>query len=116
MWSTPTACPVCGAPSVAGSPYCAAHPRARERQFDKEKREPYHKWYGWSVWKRLRMLKLHRAPLCEWPGCTKFATDVHHVVDHKGDWQKFLTLENLQSLCAHHHSAATARRTAASRA
>ena len=62
------------------------------------------------------MLKLHRNVMCEIEGCRFPATDVHHLVDHKGDWKLFLSLENLQSLCHSHHSAITARRNAASKA
>jgi 5-methylcytosine-specific restriction protein A len=114
MYSTPVACPVCGKASVFGSPYCADHPRARERQFDKESREPWHAWYGLAVWKRLRLLKLHRAPICE--KCNRYAaTDVHHRIDHKGKWKLFLSLENLESLCHSCHSRITARRTAENR-
>src|SRR5260370_41554376 len=107
MWSTPSACPVCGKPSTLGSRYCADHPRDKERRYDREERAPWHKWYSWAVWRKLRMLKLHRNPMCEVEGCRYPATDVDHIVPHKGNWTLFLTLENLQSLCAHHHSQKT---------
>src|SRR5690349_14617809 len=110
MYSTPTACPICGKASVFGSPYCADHPRAREKQFDREKREPWHGWYGLAVWKRLRQLRLHRNPYCQWPGCRPYpATAVDHIIPHRGDWALFLKLENTQSLCAHHHSQKTGK-------
>jgi 5-methylcytosine-specific restriction protein A len=111
MWQTPSACPVCRKPSALGSRYCADHPRENERRYDREEREPWHRWYGLSVWKRLRLMKLHRNPICE--KCNRYAaTDVHHRIDHKGDWRLFLTLENLESLCHSCHSRITAQRNA----
>ena len=38
-----------------------------------------------------------------------YATDVDHVEDHKGNWEKFIDRDNLQSLCHRCHSRKTMR-------
>lgn len=61
--------------------------------------------YG-GTWKRLRLMVLHRQPICGEPGCNQPAEDVHHV---DGNPRNNL-MENLQGLCHRHHSMLTRKR------
>jgi hypothetical protein len=70
-------------------------------------------WYGLAAWRGkngLRLYKLRRNPMCEFEGCTKPATDVHHKDSswkESGNWRLFIDLKNLESLCHGHHSEIT---------
>ena len=46
---------------------------------------------------------------CSKRGIRTRATDVDHIVDHKGDWDVFCDPSNLESLCHSCHSRKTAR-------
>jgi len=62
--------------------------------------------YSKQRWKRLRLQQLSTEPLCR--VCRRPASQVDHikpVADGGEPW----SLENLQSLCATHHSQKTAR-------
>lgn len=53
----------------------------------------------------MRSRQLDEHPLCAWcerEGRVTVATVVHHVVPHKGDWDRFLDGPFL-SLCKDHH-------------
>ena len=69
--------------------------------------------YRTDKWLReLRPEQLLREPFCR--ECSKRgirtrATDVDHIVDHKGDWDVFCYPSNLESLCHSCHSRKTAR-------
>lgn len=60
-------------------------------------------------WRRTRGRYLKHHPACEHPGCTRPATDVHHL-DNQGplapNGHKW---NNLQALCHTHHSRHTAQ-------
>ena len=61
-----------------------------------------HKFYKSKHWFVIRRVKLAKNPLCERclrRGVNTLATVVHHKVPHKGDWSRFLDMENLESLC-----------------
>ena len=45
---------------------------------------------------------------CAKRGVRTRATDVDHIVDHRGDWAMFTDRANLQSLCHSCHSRKTA--------
>ena len=65
-----------------------------------------------SAWRKLRALHLAQHPycvMCEAMGKVERATEVDHIVPHKGDDALRLDPENLQSLCAWHHKSKTAR-------
>ena len=60
----------------------------------------------------LRPTQLLNEPFCR--ECARhgrrvYATDVDHIVDHKGDWSRFTDRSNLQSLCHNCHSRKTAQ-------
>lgn len=66
--------------------------------------------YGYR-WRKLRNWFIHAHPYCA--ECLKrgrfvAATDVDHIVPHKGDPSLFWNVENLQALCHECHSRKTA--------
>lgn len=63
-------------------------------------------------WRKRRRVKLLKDPLCEEckrEGRLTLATDVDHVIPHRGDRRLFDDDDNLQSLCKPCHSKKTAR-------
>ena len=100
--------PGCHVLTVSG--YCDKHrPRGDRRS---EASKSWRWMYGTDVWlKDLRPMQLMRQPWCS--ECAKRgvrtrATDVDHIVDHRGDWELFTDRGNLQSLCHSCHSRKTA--------
>lgn len=100
--------PGCGQLVPGG--YCGRHkPKERSRS---EEAESWRWMYQTNEWKdNLRPNQLLAEPFCR--ECRKagrrvYATDVDHIVDHKGDWEKFCDRTNLQSLCHGCHSRKTA--------
>jgi len=88
----------------------------QERQrYDRERRAPWHRWYGLACWKRLVEVTLHNPDhvICEWMEngirCNRPTDDIDHIVPHKGSWSLFMDPKNLQGLCHRHHSMKTAR-------
>lgn len=71
----------------------------------------WHSWYSLPVWvDDLRPNHLLREPFCREcarQGRRTYATDVDHIVDHKGSWVLFTDRNNLQSLCHSCHSRKT---------
>lgn len=73
-----------------------------------EEAKAYRKLYKTVAWKRLRERHLYNEPLCRF--CQKAgrivpAEAVDHIKPHRGDKTLFHDPNNLQSLCAVHHSA-----------
>ena len=65
------------------------------------------KWYGLSVWRKLRHMTLMRDPVCMM--CQHApATEADHIKPHRGDWNLFTDLNNTQGLCRACHSKKTA--------
>lgn len=63
-------------------------------------------------WRKARLEHLHLHPLCV--DCLKEkkiteATEVDHIIPHRGDLTVFWDRTNWQSLCKPHHSAKTCR-------
>jgi predicted kinase/5-methylcytosine-specific restriction endonuclease McrA len=79
----------------------------REYDKDRQRAEPWRKWYKLKVWQSLRAAQLRKEPLCEnclaEYGSITPADTVHHKDAHGGDWQKFCDPENLQSVCKECH-------------
>ena len=92
--------------------YCDAH-RPRRASDRSDEAKSWHWMYLTDKWtKELRPGQLLREPFCR--ECARYgsrvwATDVDHVVDHKGDWSVFCDPGNLESLCHSCHSRKTAR-------
>ena len=101
--------PGCGV--LVSSGYCAAHqPRSKDQR--SAEAQAWRWMYGTDVWKRLRENQLLREPFCRERarrGVRRYATDVDHIRDHKGDWALFTDPGNLESLCHSCHSRKTAR-------
>lgn len=73
----------------------------------------WHSWYLLPIWtKELRPQQLLREPFCRVcadKGMRVWATEVDHVIPHRGRWPLFIAESNLQSLCHTCHSAKTMR-------
>ncbi len=90
----------------AGTKYCAKH-----KPMHPEETRPEKKVYGYK-WQKVRKQFLETHPLCE--ECKKQgryvkATDVDHIIPHRGDMDLFWDWDNYQALCHSCHSKKTAR-------
>ncbi len=107
-------CAMPGCPGIAkpGKQYCDAH----------ASHEPVHEVYdpsrsatsrGYnSRWERARKTYLKMHPLCvqcEKEGKYVMATDVDHIIPHRGDQKLFWDTDNWQALCHSCHSKKTGR-------
>jgi len=94
-----------GCSELCAGTYCEQHTRTKTRAPDKRGGSTA-RGYGYK-WQQTRAKFLKLRPWCEWPGCTRKATDVDHITPRsqggEDDW------ENLQALCHEHHSRKTAR-------
>jgi 5-methylcytosine-specific restriction protein A len=64
-----------------------------------------------TQWDKMRLHYLRKHPLCvhcQAKGRVTVATDLDHIVPHKGDMIKFWNKDNLQGLCHSCHSIKTA--------
>jgi 5-methylcytosine-specific restriction endonuclease McrA len=72
-------------------------------------RNKHHRFYSSVKWQKLRLYKLSIDPLCE--RCLPIVLEPAVVVDHiqslTDRYDLRLVLENLQSLCKHHHDLKT---------
>lgn len=99
-----------GCHELVSNGWCQAHKPKATRGKDSAE---WHKLYLLPVWRDdLRPMQLLLEPFCRY--CAKHrvrtpATEVDHVVPHRGDWAKFTDRANLQSLCHRCHSAKTMR-------
>lgn len=67
--------------------------------------------YG-GKWQKARAAYLEKHPLCvecEKEGRYVVATDLDHIIPHRGDMEKFWQRSNWQGLCGACHRAKTAR-------
>ena len=89
--------------------YCPAHKRDESR-IKKERKPEYARLYRTQRWKSMRIKVLQANPLCV--HCKiAIATQVDHIISHKGDYNLFYSFNNLQSLCHQCHSNKTYRET-----
>lgn len=116
MSMRPCAHPGCRA--LVRSGYCDKH-RPKDRQRRSADAADWHTWYTLPIWMYdLRPTQLLREPFCR--ECTRRAkaeglphlariraTDVDHIVPHRGVWSRFIDRSNLQSLCHSCHSRKT---------
>lgn len=99
-----------GCPTLTRDGWCEQH---RPKQAARGESAAWHHWYSLDIWtKDLRPMQLLLEPFCR--ECARNghrvrATDVDHIVDHKGDWQRFVDRSNLESLCHGCHSRKTMR-------
>ena len=91
---------------VAEGSRCPAHARDLDVQRDPARQRLYDR-----RWRKVRRAHLAQHPWCEQclrEGIYTPAVDVHHLVRHEGDIEKFYN-GLLESLCKQHHSAETAK-------
>ena len=83
----------------------------RKRAVAKPRLSSHARGYG-SRWEKLRAVFLRQHPLCascESEGRCTAATEVDHVIPHRGDQALFWAPGNLQPMCKPCHSRKTAR-------
>lgn len=118
-------CPKCRALIEQGNSYCgdcqakvADNKKATKakymKRYDQTKRNPIHvAFYNSLEWLTLRAVKLSRTNYlcerCKDKGVTTIATEVHHVITAKEEWDKRLDITNLRCLCKDCHNDAHAR-------
>ena len=86
--------------------YCEKHKGGHRDDYPRRHPENQ-RLYHLAAWGRLRQWQLNRYPLCA--ECEESADTVHHLIDHHGDYSKFMDVDNLQSLCKRHHDEYTAK-------
>ncbi len=89
--------------------YCTAHKRA-QAEYDKYRGNSNQRGYD-SRWRKARLAYLRSKPLCaecEKEGKFEPATELDHIVPHRGNQKLFWSSSNWQGLCKHHHSVKTA--------
>ena len=86
-------------------------PQQTRRQYDHDRSQiEYRKWYSTARWRKARQWFLAVNPLCkqcELEGYTTGATEVDHVVPHRGDVTLFWDSGNWSALCRSCHSKKT---------
>ena len=90
-----------------GKKYCAEHAALHPE----EVRSAASRGYG-AAWQKARKQYLEAHPLCVEcmrEGRYVKATDVDHIVPHRGDQKLFWDRSNWQALCHRHHSMKTRR-------
>ncbi|MCG8429570.1 MAG: HNH endonuclease [Candidatus Omnitrophica bacterium] len=87
------------------------HDKQRSIKKEQNRQKPvYYRWYYQKTWCNLRKAQLRSNPLCEAcaaKGIHALATEVDHIIPHKGDVKLFHSRDNLQSLCKACHSRKT---------
>lgn len=110
LFARPCQYPGCRKYAVKGSCYCEEHRKKVSSAFDDRRESSYKRGYN-NKWAKARKAYLISHPLCVHclkKGITKPATDVDHIVPHKGDMKLFWDSNNWQSLCHECHSRKTA--------
>ena len=110
----------CADLAIAGLSYCDEHEAKRIEKLNQcrahaqlsEEAAANRKFYGTKRWKTSRLQFIKQNPLCAdcgELGLVVEATDVDHVIPHKGDTQLMWDKSNWQALCHPCHSRKTAR-------
>lgn len=109
--SPPKPCNYPGCPAlIKGQRYCDEHaPKQKntnsKRQYDFSRGTTAQRGYG-ARWRKLRLLALHRDPVCV--RCQRRPTvDIDHIIPKAAGGTD--SLDNLQGLCHSCHSAKTAQ-------
>ena len=100
---------------VRGGGYCEKHRRDVRRvkrtvQGERGESGEWHGLYYTERWREMRAAQLIREPYCREcgrHGVRTKATDVDHIVPHRGNRTRFYDVSNLQSLCHACHSRKT---------
>ena len=106
-----------GCPGItATGRFCPLHVADNYQRRKNAARPEYDSYYNRGGWRGpygARGYKLRNTPICQRTGCTRPATDVHHIDDswkQTGDWRLFIDQNNLEALCHEHHSEETMKR------
>lgn len=107
----------CRSTVPVGQKYCSRHACAGEK-LDQQRKAMADRRRGTSAqrgytskWRKARLLFLMDHPFCvecQKRGILKAATDVDHIIPHKGDQELFWDESNWQPLCHECHSRKTA--------
>lgn len=97
-----------GCPVLTREGWCDRHRPQHKRRVSTD----YHGWYNLPIWVNvLRPEQLLREPFCRAcaaKGVRTYATVVDHIRPHRGRWELFVDMSNLQSLCKSCHDRKTA--------
>lgn len=103
--------PGCRRYAMPGKSYCAEHLKAYSTQAERHRKTAWQRGYT-SAWSRASKAFLAAHPLCaecQRHGILTPATEVDHIVPHKGNKQLFWDESNWQALCHECHSRKTVR-------
>ena len=94
--------------AVDDSGYCAKHKAQHTQEYERRRGSSQERGYGprWRAAARA-FLEEHYYQ-CNVPGCPDKATEVDHVIPHRGNMELFWDRSNWQCLCHAHHSSKTA--------
>jgi hypothetical protein len=83
--------------------------KERKAAFDRTRPSRHARGYD-QAWLEFRAAYLRDHPICSWPGCTAFATEVHHIQRVRDRPDLRLVRSNVLGFCKPHHSSETASR------
>lgn len=106
LFLRPCTHPGCRKYAVKGEAYCEEHLKAKAKENDSRRLNAYQRGYT-SKWDKARRVFLMTHPLCV--VCGRPATDVDHIVPHRGDKRLFWDQNNWQPLCHECHSRKTVK-------
>lgn len=101
----PTQCKYPRCSELTHEVYCDEHAEHR-READKFRASASKRGYD-ARWRRYRKNFLAKHPLCV--ECGGLATEVDHIIDHRGSYKLFWDTDNHQALCKSCHSKKTAK-------
>ena len=107
-------CKRCRKPTRNDSGFCdSCEPKQKlkQKEYDKRRGSAAKRGYG-RRWQKIRAAFLAANPLCAdcmERGIVTVATDVDHIIPHKGDQELMWDWSNLQGLCHSCHSRKTAK-------
>ena len=107
----PTPCAAPGCPAVSHGRFCDKHRKQHWQEVEATQKSPAQRGYDakWKAARAVFLLAHPRCVECRTNGHTTKATDVDHVIPHRGNELLFWATENWQALCRRHHRAKTMR-------
>lgn len=110
FFARPCKYPGCRRYAITGSAYCKEHAVQLDRERDSRRLSSHERGYD-RRWAKASKAFLKSHPLCAEcarQGRTTPATEVDHIVPHKGNKSLFWNSDNWQALCHECHSRKTA--------